>query len=528
MPTAPRPQTLPAWQRLSALATTLPPLRELLKDAGREQLQLSAAGVTLDYSRQAVNEAVLEQLWALADARDVMSQAQAMFRGEHINLTEDRAALHVALRGSEALNPPWGAAIAQQVQVELTRFTQFAERVRGGGLSGFQDTPITDIVNLGIGGSDLGPRLCTEALAPWARAQPAGVNVHFVSNLDAWSLHSTLAALNPARTAFVVQSKSFTTPETLLLAASARRWLQDGGCPPDRQARHLIAVTARADLAQAAGYAQDHIFQLWDWVGGRYSIWSAIGLPVAMALGAAGFRELLAGAHAMDTHFLTAPPPRNLPLMLALLGVWNINFMGSPTHAVAPYAFALARLPAYLQQLEMESNGKRTHRDGGAVAFTTAPIVWGGLGIDGQHAYYQLLHQGRHRVALDFIGVHTDPTPLPLAPEHHRTVLNNLMAQSQALAEGRDETTTRQRLMAQGLDAESAQRLAPHRTYPGNTPSNLLWLQALTPSTLGALIAMYEHKVFCQAALWDICAFDQWGVELGKTLFQSLTPSTSS
>jgi glucose-6-phosphate isomerase len=354
------------------------------------------------------------------------------------------------------------------------------------------------------------------------------VKVHFVSNLDAWSLHSTLTTLDPARTAFVVQSKSFTTPETLLLAASARRWLQDAGCPDERQARHLIAVTAREDLARAAGYAPEHIFRLWDWVGGRYSIWSAIGLPVAMALGASGFRDMLAGARAMDEHFLSTPSPNNLPLLLALLGVWNINFMGSPTHMVAPYAFALSRLPAYLQQLEMESNGKRTHLDGSAVNFTTAPIVWGGLGMDGQHAYYQLLHQGRHRVALDFIGVHSDPTPLPLAPEHHQVVLNNLRAQSQALAEGRDEATTRQQLIAQGLDADTAQHMAPHRTYPGNTPSNLLWLQALTPTTLGALIALYEHKVFCQAAIWDICPFDQWGVELGKTLLQSLsTPSST-
>ena len=242
---------------------------------------------------------------------------------------------------------------------------------------------------------------------------------------------------------------------------------------------------------------------------------------LAIAVGAEGFRALLAGAHAMDRHFLEAPPLHNLPLLLALLGVWNINFMGSPTHLIAPYAFALSRLPAHLQQLDMESNGKRTHSDSSAVSFATAPIVWGGLGMDGQHAYYQLLHQGSHRIPLDFIGVQTDPTPLPLAAQHHRTVLNNMRAQARALAEGRDETTTRQMLLAQGLDAATAHRMAPHRTCPGNTPSNLLWLPSLTPATLGALIAMYEHKVFCQAAIWDICAFDQWGVELGKTLLQA-------
>jgi glucose-6-phosphate isomerase len=510
------------WQQLSALASQLPPLRELVRAPGRDRLQLGAAGITLDYSHQAVNDEVLQQLQALADACGVMDKARDMFRGDRINPTEDRAVLHVALRGGEQDHPPWGTDIATQVRTELARFTQFAERVRAGQLSGYRDTPITDIVNLGIGGSDLGPRLCTEALAPWAAAQPAGVKVHFVSNLDAWSLHSTLASLEPSRTAFVVQSKSFTTPETLLLAASAQRWLQDAGCPADRQARHLIAVTARHDLALAAGYNADHIFHLWDWVGGRYSVWSAIGLPVAMAVGAKGFHALLSGARAMDDHFMGSPGANNLPLLLALLGIWNINFMGSSTHLVAPYAFALSRLPAYLQQLDMESNGKRTHRDGSPVGFATAPIVWGGLGLDGQHAYYQLLHQGRHRVPLDFIGVRTDATPLPLASQHHHAVLNNLLAQAKALAEGRDEVTTSHLLLTQGLDADAAARLAPHRTYPGNTPSNLLWMEALTPEALGALIALYEHKVFCQAAIWDICAFDQWGVELGKTLLSSI------
>jgi glucose-6-phosphate isomerase len=509
------PSQRPAWQALTALSQSVPHLRDLLQDPKRPQFQASAASITLDYAYQAVDQRILQQLCALAQDSQLLAQAQAMFRGDPINLTEQRPVLHVALRGSHLSSAPWGEPISTQVREELARFTGFADRLRAGALRGFADTPITDVVNLG-------PRMAVDALAPWAAAQPqAPVRVHFVSNLDAWSLYATLAPLDPTRTAFIVQSKSFTTPETLMLAASARRWLQDAGCPPDLQSRHLIAVTARADLAQAAGYAPEHTFHLWDWVGGRYSLWSAIGLPLAVAVGSNAFQALLQGAHAMDEHFLTAPCNDNLPMLMALLGVWNINFMGSPSHLVAPYAMALGRLPAYLQQLDMESNGKRTHIDGSTVQCQTAPVVWGGLGIEGQHAYFQLLHQGRHRVPLDFIAVRNDPTPLPLAAEQHRMVHDNLRAQRLALALGRDEASTQQLLREQGLDENTVARMAPHRTYPGNTPSSVLWLDDLTPRHLGALIALYEHKVFCQAALWGICAFDQWGVELGKTLLNS-------
>jgi glucose-6-phosphate isomerase len=516
------PSQRPAWQALSGLAGTVPHLRELLQDPSREQFQASAAGLTLDYSHQAVDQRILQQLYALADESHVTSQAQAMFRGEPINLTEQRPVLHVALRGSHLTQAPWGDSISQQVRDELARFTTFAEQVRDGGLRGFTNAPITDVVNLGIGGSDLGPRMAVDVLSPWASMHaPTSVRVHFVSNLDPWSLYATLSALDPATTAFIVQSKSFTTPETVMLAASARRWLQDAGCPPALQSRHLVAVTARADLAQAAGYTPEHTFRLWDWVGGRYSLWSAIGLPVAIAIGGTAFKALLHGARTMDEHFLTAPTAHNLPMLLALLGVWNINFMGSTTHLVAPYAVSLARWPAYLQQLEMESNGKRTHLDGSAVQCQTAPVVWGGLGIEGQHAYFQLMHQGQHRIPVDFVGVRPDSTPLPLAPEQHREVYNNLHAQRLALAVGRDHPHTQQLLREQGLDETTATRMTPHRIYPGNTPSSVLWLDDMTPHHLGALVALYEHKVFCQAAVWGICAFDQWGVELGKTLLSN-------
>ena len=520
------PTQRPVWHDLTSLATSLPPLRELMQRPGREHLQAAAAGITLDYSHQAVDDNVLNHLMNLAESSQIIPQAHAMFRGEPINVTENRPVLHVALRGTHLPQAPWGQEISRSIQTELQRFTAFADRIRTDQLPGFAGAPITDIVNLGIGGSDLGPRLGIEALAPWALQHPTAVRVHCVSNLDAWSLYSTLATLDPSRTAFIVQSKSFTTPETMMLAASARRWLQDGGCPPDLQSRHLIAVTARPDLAQTAAFTSDHIFHLWDWVGGRYSLWSAIGLPLAITIGAEGFRSLLAGARAMDEHFLSAPPQQNLPLLLALLGVWNINFMGSPTHVIAPYAAAFSRLHSYVQQLDMESNGKRTQIDGRPVQCQTAPVVWGGLGIEGQHAYFQLLHQGQHRVPMDFIAVRTDSTPMPLAAQHHRLVLDSLRAQAQALAMGRSEDATRQLMQAEGADNATTQRLALHRTYPGNTPSNLLWLDELTPHHLGALIALYEHKVFTQAALWGINAFDQWGVELGKTLLQSLREPT--
>jgi glucose-6-phosphate isomerase len=319
-----------------------------------------------------------------------------------------------------------------------------------------------------------------------------------------------------------VQSKSFTTQETMTLAASARRWLLDGGCPQAQLARHLVAVTAQPERARAEGFKPEQTFLFWDWVGGRYSVWSAIGLPLAIAIGATAFRQFLAGGRAMDEHFLQAPDAQNLPLLMALLGIWNRNFLGASTLNIAPYAAPLGLLASFLQQLEMESNGKSTHIDGSPVAIDTAPLIWGGLGINGQHAYFQLIHQGRHLVPIDFMGLRTERSPLPLAAEHHRVALLNLRAQAQALAVGRNAEETAAALRAEGLSEAEVQRLTPHRTYPGNVPSSVLWMDSLTPHTLGSLIALYEHKVFCQAAIWGIHAYDQWGVELGKTVAQQL------
>jgi len=516
-----RPEHRLAWQQLHALAQAAQaPLRELLKDKQRHaELQFTAAGLSLDASHQRVNAEVMHALQALAEESGVMTQAQAMFRGEAINSTEQRAVLHVALRGSEQADPPWGKEISTAVSTELNRYCRFAEQLRAGDCKGFGGERITDVVNLGIGGSDLGPRMATEALshldAVWT--QPL-VRLHYVSNVDAWSLATTLAPLKAARTLFVVQSKSFTTQETMTLFASARRWLLDAGCPQADLHLHLAAVTAKPALAQSQGISDERCFSVWDWVGGRYSLWSAIGLPLATAIGREAYLQMLQGAHAMDQHFLQAPAAENMPLTLALLGIWNRNFLGASTHHVAAYHSALGKLVAFLQQQDMESNGKRVHIDASVCTVATTPVLWGGLGNDGQHAYFQLIHQGSQMVPVDFIGVRHGHAGLPLAKEHQRVVLLNMQAQAKALAVGRTPQETRAALLAEGLSSPDAERLASHRSFSGNIPSSTLWMDSLTPYNLGALIALYEHKVFCQAAIWGINAFDQWGVELGKSM----------
>jgi glucose-6-phosphate isomerase len=520
-----RPEQRPAWQALQALADApATHLRELLQDSSRNaSLQFEAAGIQADASRQRVTPAVMQALLQLASESHVLEQAQAMFKGDAINTTEHRPVLHMALRAGQSASPPWGAAIAADVQRELTRFTDFAERLRHCELKGFKGQAITDVVNLGIGGSDLGPRMATEALSQLsADLKAPAVRLHHVSNVDPWSLATTLAPLDASRTLFIVQSKTFTTQETLTLAASAKRWLQDAGCSTSQLPQQLVAVTAKPSLAQADGFLPEHCFVFWDWVGGRYSVWSAIGLPLAIAIGRDAFLQMLAGGQAMDQHVMHTPPERNLPLLMALWGVWNRNFLGASTHHVAPYAAPLGRLVPFLQQMDMESNGKRVHVDGSIASVGTAPVLWGGLGIDGQHAYFQLLHQGQHLVPMDFIGVRQGHAGLPLAAEHQRVVLLNLQAQTQALALGRSVADTAQMLRDGGMSASDAQALAPHRSFAGNVPSTVLWLEQLTPHSLGALIALYEHKVFYQAAIWGVHAYDQWGVELGKTMAKAM------
>jgi glucose-6-phosphate isomerase len=514
------PTTLPAWQTLAQLAATPQPhLREVLaKDAGRaERMSASAAGITLDASRQRISPEIQTALIALAEQAQVAQQREAMFRGDAINTTEKRPVLHVALRGQDG---PWGKAISTDVARELERMCSFADGVRIGSITGHSKEPFTDIVNIGIGGSDLGPRMAADALA---HLTGAGPRVHYVSNPDAWALYSVLHKLDAARTLVIVSSKTFTTQETLTNAASCQRWLTDSGVPADRVAKHLVAITASPAQSAKLGYAAENTFLFWDWVGGRYSVWSALGLPLAIGIGGAGFREFLAGARAMDEHFCTAPLASNLPVLMALAGIWNRNFLNCPTHLIVPYASRLVRFTPFVQQMDMESNGKRTHKDGSPASVDTGPIVWGGLGIDGQHAYFQLLHQGKHTVPVDFIGVASEDTPLPMAEAHHRVVNLNLRAQAQAMAEGRSLEATRALLQKDGnVDPDELDAMAAQRSFEGNIPSNILWLDKLDPSRLGALIALYEHKVFTQAAIWGINAYDQWGVELGKTMAKQM------
>jgi glucose-6-phosphate isomerase len=516
------PTRLPAWQQLQTMAAAAQPhLRHLLDDdTGRAaRMTVEVAGIRFDATRQRVTGEVMATLLALAEQAQVGAQREAMFRGDPINLTENRPVLHVALRGGVG---PWGDAISQDVASELDRVCAFADAVRTGAVTGHSDVNFTDVVNIGIGGSDLGPRMAADALA---HLTTAGPRVHYVSNPDAWALYSVLHQLDAARTLVIVSSKTFTTQETLTNAASCRQWLLDHGVPVERVDRHLVAITATPAESARQGYAADRTFLFWDWVGGRYSVWSALGLPLAIGIGGAGFRAFLAGARAMDEHFCNAPPAQNLPMQMALYGIWNRNFLQCPTQLIVSYASRLVRFVPFVQQMDMESNGKRTHIDGLPVDVDTGPIVWGGLGIDGQHAYFQLIHQGRHTVPVDFIGVESEDTPLPMAATHHHVVNLNLRAQAEAMARGRGFGDTLALMQKAGLSGEQAEIMARHRMFEGNIPSSILWLDRLDPARLGALMAAYEHKVFTQAAIWRINAYDQWGVELGKTMAKAMEKS---
>ncbi len=495
-------RTLPASPASAALASHAHQARQwqltALFDADpsrASQLSFEAAGLLLDLSKHLIRPDTLQLLADFARAQGVETLRDAMFRGERINLTENRAALHPVLRLPRGARFDWeGEELVGEVQQVLDRMQAFAERVRSGEWTGHSGQRITDVVNIGIGGSDLGPAMACSALRPFAT--PA-LRFHFLSNVDGHATDAVLGPLDPQTTLFIISSKTFTTQETLLNAQAARTWFLQSGQEPDL-ARHFVAVSTNAQAVAEFGIDTANMFPFRDWVGGRYSIWSAIGLSLMLAIGPEHFRAFLAGAHAMDEHFRQAPLERNLPALLGMVGFWYRQFFGTGTQLVAPYHQDLALFPAYLQQLEMESNGKHITRDGKPVTTPTAPVTWGSVGTNGQHAYFQLLHQGTDLIPTDFIAA--------LKPAHahagqHRALLANCFAQAEALMHG--------------IDGPS---LAPHRRFPGNRPSSMLLLDQLTPSTLGSLIALYEHKTFVQGALWNINSFDQWGVELGKTL----------
>jgi len=515
---------LPAWAGLEAHQRRLRDvhMRELFDgDPGRcERFSLEACGLFLDYSKHRATDETLERLRSLAREAELEAWIERLFRGDAVNNTEGRAALHPALRYRGA--SPFPSAerdVMPEVRDVLARIHAFVETVRGGAWRGYDGRPIRDVVNIGIGGSDLGPAMATRALA---RYHAEGLRAHFVSNLDATQLHEVLSRVDPGTTLFVIASKTFTTQETLTNARSARHWLVSRAGQESAVARHFVAVSTSRERVVDFGIDPANMFGFWDWVGGRYSLWSAIGLPIALMVGMEGFEALLGGAYAMDVHFREAPLERNMPVIAGLLGVWYRNFFEAPTRAVLPYDYALRDFPAYLQQLEMESNGKRVTRAGEAVDYATGPIVWGALGNNGQHAFYQLMHQGTALIPSDFIVPAYTQQPLP---GHDEAVLANALAQAEALMRGRSAEEAREALRACGLGGAALEAALPHRVLPGNQPSSTLLYERLTPHVLGALVALYEHRVFVQSVCWGINPFDQWGVELGKELARVIQPA---
>ncbi|MHB0989878.1 MAG: glucose-6-phosphate isomerase [Burkholderiales bacterium] len=507
----------PAWKKLKSHQKDMSriSMRYLFaEDAKRfERFSLQAAGIVLDYSKNRITDQTV-RLWVeLAKESGLSDAIAAMFGGQKINRTEGRAVLHTALR-NRANTPVLvdGHDVMPAVNAVLDRLRTFTDAVRKGSWLGYTGKRITDIVNIGIGGSDLGPVMVTQALKPYWQHN---LRAHFVSNVDPSQMIDTLAEVDPETTLFIVASKTFTTPETLLNAHVARRWLIDQAGSDDAVARHFVAVSTNTEKVQAFGIDQAHMFEFWDWVGGRYSIWSAVGLPVALMVGMDRFEDFLSGAHAMDEHFRTAPPERNLPVIMGMLSIWHNNFWDAESQAIFPYDQYLARLPAYLQQLEMESNGKSATFAGKSSRCETGPVIWGEPGGNGQHAFFQLLHQGTRIVPADFLIAAESQRPV----DHQHEVLQaNCFAQTKALMLGKTREEAEDELVRSGVTGKKLAMLLPHKIFPGNRPTSTLLYRQLDPYTLGAVIALYEHKVFVQGVVWNINSFDQWGVELGKQL----------
>ncbi len=505
----------PAWLALQQHQSLMAQLsmRDLFhQDSQRfDKFSLTFDDILLDYAKQRINRETVDLLLALAHQQKLGDWISRLFAGEKINATEHRAALHVALRSDHAVLLD-GVDVMPDVKRVLKQMERFAIAIQSGARRGYSNKLFTDVVNIGIGGSDLGPAMVADALRPY---QLNGLTPHFVSNIDGAQISDTLRHLDPATTLFIVASKTFTTQETLTNAHSARQWFLSNGGSEQAIAQHFVAVSTNRPAVQAFGIDPDNMFEFWDWVGGRYSLWSAIGLPIALTIGMDNFYSLLQGAQGMDRHFATAPLDKNLPVMLGLVGIWNINFFGATSHAVLPYDQSMQRFPAYLQQLEMESNGKRATRDGEVVDYATGAIVWGEPGTNGQHAFYQLLHQGTQTIPADFLAPCQSHH---LIGDHHRLLLANFFAQTEALMMGKNAQEVSSELESQGLSAAAIEQLLPHKVFPGNRPTTSILFRKLDPQTLGALIALYEHKVFVQSVIWNINPFDQWGVELGKQL----------
>ncbi|MYM61089.1 glucose-6-phosphate isomerase [Vibrio sp. OCN044] len=517
------PTQTPAWKALTQHFESAQDmdLKELFAQDETRFEKFSArfgSDILVDYSKNLINDETLKHLFALADQTELKSAINAMFGGEAINKTEDRAVLHTALRNRSS-NPVLvdGEDVMPAVNAVLDKMKSFTDRVIGGEWKGYTGKAITDIVNIGIGGSDLGPYMVTEALAPYKNH----LNLHFVSNVDGTHIVETLKPLNPETTLFLIASKTFTTQETMTNAHTARDWFLKSAGDNLHVAKHFAALSTNADAVSEFGIDTDNMFEFWDWVGGRYSLWSAIGLSIALAIGFDNFVELLEGAHEMDHHFASAELESNLPVILALIGLWYNNFHGAESEAILPYDQYMHRFAAYFQQGNMESNGKYVDRDGKAVTYQTGPIIWGEPGTNGQHAFYQLIHQGTKLIPCDFIAPALSHNP---SGDHHQKLMSNFFAQTEALAFGKSEAAVREEFAKAGKNEEQVADLVPFKVFEGNRPTNSILVKQITPRTLGNLIAMYEHKIFVQGVIWNIFSFDQWGVELGKQLANQILP----
>ena len=515
------PTQTAAWQALEqhkAENLTIPQL--FAENASRfNQYSLNFANqILVDYSKNAVNDKTLGLLRQLADECQLKSATEAMFSGQKINRTENRAVLHTALR-NRSNTPVYvdGKDVMPEVNAVLAKMKDFCQRIISGAWKGYTGKAITDVINIGIGGSDLGPYMVTEALRPYKNH----LTMHFVSNVDGTHIAETLKKVNPETTLVLVASKTFTTQETMTNALTAREWLLSHAKDESAVAKHFAALSTNASEVAKFGIDTNNMFEFWDWVGGRYSLWSAIGLSIALSIGFENFEQLLDGAHEMDKHFRTAPIEQNIPTTLALIGIWNCNFLGAETEALLPYDQYLHRFAAYFQQGNMESNGKFVGRDGKAVTYQTGPIVWGEPGTNGQHAFYQLIHQGTKLIPCDFIAPAQTHNPVG---DHHAKLLSNFFAQTEALAFGKSKEVVEQEFLQAGKKLEDVAEIVPFKVFTGNKPTNSILVQKITPFTLGALIAMYEHKIFVQGVIFNIYSFDQWGVELGKQLANRILP----
>ncbi len=518
---------LPSWQKLKSHHAAIAPvqMRSLFaEDAQRfKKFSIQFKDLLVDYSKNRITAETLQLLTALAKESGVEEWREKMFSGEKINNTENRAVLHVALRNRS--NRPIffeGKDVMPEINAVLAKMKKFCEEIRSGSWKGYTGKSITDVVNIGIGGSDLGPFMVTEALKPYAQE---GLNIHFVSNVDGTHIAETLKHLNAETTLFIVASKTFTTQETLTNAESAKDWFLKTAKDNQAVAKHFVALSTNAKAVAAFGIDTANMFEFWDWVGGRYSLCSAIGLSIAVYIGFENFEQMLQGFHDIDEHFRTAPLEQNIPVILAVLGVWYNNFFDAASHAILPYDQYMHRFAAYFQQGDMESNGKRVTRDGQEIDYQTGPIIWGEPGTNGQHAFYQLIHQGTKIVTCDFLAPVQSQNPIS---DHHPKLLANFFAQTEALMKGKTEAEAKAELEKSGISGKQLEDLLPHKIFPGNKPTNSIFFKKLTPSVLGTLIGMYEHKIFVQGMIWQVNPYDQWGVELGKQLANAIFPELTN